>query len=140
MRNIFVSAGRNGCGSRCSSLFFLIRHEVAHATNKALDAGIDPIKVIEDGLTKGLRIVGQKFENGELFLMHLVAAAEASKKAMNEIIEPRIVGSKAERKSLGKVVIGTVSGDIHDIGKNIVSTMLFAAGFEVYDLGKDVPV
>jgi len=72
--------------------------------------------------------------------MHLVAAAEASKKALNEILEPRIVKAKAERKSLGKIVIGTVAGDIHDIGKNIVASMLFAAGFEVHDLGKDVPV
>jgi trimethylamine corrinoid protein len=114
--------------------------KVMEATNKAVNAGIDPLKVIEDGLTKGLRIVGKKFEDEELFLMHLVAAAEASKKALNEILEPRIVKSEAERKSLGKIVIGTVAGDIHDIGKNIVASMLFAAGFEVHDLGKGVPV
>jgi len=114
--------------------------KVMDATNKAVNAGIDPLKIIEDGLTKGLRVVGKKFEDGELFLMHLVAAAEASKKALNEILEPRIGQAKAERKSLGKIVIGTVAGDIHDIGKNIVASMLFAAGFEVHDLGKDVPV
>jgi len=114
--------------------------KVMEATNKAVNAGIDPLKIIEDGLTKGLRIVGKKFEDGELFLMHLVAAAEASKKALNEILEPRIVKAKVERKSFGKIVIGTVAGDIHDIGKNIVASMLFAAGFEVHDLGKDVPV
>jgi len=114
--------------------------KVMEATNKALNAGIDPLKIIEEGLTKGLKIVGEKFGSGELFLMHLVAAAEASKKALSEILEPRIAKAKAERKSLGKIVIGTVAGDIHDIGKNIVASMLFAAGFEVHDLGKDVPV
>jgi len=114
--------------------------KVMEATNKALNAGIDPLKIIEQGLTKGLKIVGEKFGSGELFLMHLVAAAEASKKALSEILEPRIAKAKAERKSLGKIVIGTVAGDIHDIGKNIVASMLFAAGFEVHDLGKDVPV
>ena len=71
--------------------------------------------------------------------MHLVAAAEASKKALTELIEPRMAQSKSERKSLGRIVIGTVAGDIHDIGKNIVASMLFAAGFEVHDLGKDIP-
>jgi trimethylamine corrinoid protein len=115
-------------------------NRVKESTNKALSAGVDPSRIIEGGLTKGLRIVGEKFENGELFLVHLVAAAEASRTVMNELLEPRIVKSTAERKSLGKVVIGTVAGDIHDIGKNIVASMLFAAGFEVHDLGKDVPV
>ena len=114
--------------------------KVMEATNNALKAGIDPLKIIEDGLTKGLRIVGKKFEDGELFLMHLVAAAEASKKALNELLEPKIAQSKGQRKSLGRVVIGTVAGDIHDIGKNIVASMLFAAGFEVHDIGKDIPV
>jgi len=114
--------------------------KVMEATNNAVKAGIDPLKIIEDGLTKGLRIVGKKFEDGELFLMHLVAAAEASKKALNELLEPKIAQSKGQRKSLGRVVIGTVAGDIHDIGKNIVASMLFAAGFEVHDIGKDIPV
>jgi trimethylamine corrinoid protein len=114
--------------------------KVIEATKRAVDDGVDPAKVIDDGLTKGLRIVGKRFEDGELFLMHLVVAAEASKKALSEILEPRMTGSTSQRKSLGKVVIGTVAGDIHDIGKNIVASMLFAAGFEVYDLGKDVPV
>ena len=113
--------------------------KVMDATKKALDAGIDPLKIIEQGITKGLAIVGERFGCGELFLMHLVAAAEASKAALKEI-EPRIVKGKGERKTFGKVVIGTVAGDIHDIGKNIVAAMLFAGGFEVYDLGKDIPI
>jgi len=113
--------------------------KVMEATKKALAAGIDPAVVVEQGLAKGLRIVGKKFEDGELFLMHLVAAAEPAQKAIRELVEPEIKKRKGERKSLGKVVLGTVAGDIHDIGKNIVGAMLIAAGFDVYDIGKDVP-
>lgn len=114
--------------------------KVADATRKALSLGIDPLKIIEDGLAKSLRIVGKKFEDGELFIMHLVAASEVAKRALTEVLEPEILKRKVSRKVLGKVVIGTAAGDIHDIGKNIVAAMLFTAGFEVYDLGKDVPV
>ncbi len=114
--------------------------KVMDSTRKAMNKGVDPVTIIEDGLGKGLRIVGKKFEDGELFLMHLVAAAEAAQKALKELLEPEIARRKEKRKSLGRIVIGTVAGDIHDIGKNIVAAMLFAAGFEVYDLGKDVPV
>ena len=113
--------------------------KVSDATRKALNQGIDPVSIIEDGLAKGLRIVGKKFEDGELFLMHLVAAAEASQKALKGLLEPELLKRGEKRKPLGRVVIGTVAGDIHDIGKNIVAAMLFAAGFEVHDLGKDVP-
>jgi len=113
--------------------------KVMEATRKALAAGIDPSTVIEQGIAKGLKIVGKKFEDGELFLMHLVAAAEPSQKAIKELIEPEIKKRKGERKSSGKVVLGTVAGDIHDIGKNIVGAMLIAAGFDVIDIGKDVP-
>jgi len=113
--------------------------KVTEATKKALAAGIDPAVIIEQGLAKGLRIVGKKFEDGELFLMHLVAAAEPAQKAIRELVEPEIKRRKGERKSLGKVVLGTVAGDIHDIGKNIVGAMLIAAGFDVHDIGKDVP-
>jgi trimethylamine corrinoid protein len=113
--------------------------KVMEVTRKALAAGIDPSTVIEQGIAKGLKIVGKKFEDGELFLMHLVAAAEPSQKAIKELIEPEIKKRKGERKSAGKVVLGTVAGDIHDIGKNIVGAMLIAAGFDVIDIGKDVP-
>ena len=113
--------------------------KVVENCKKALDIGIDPIKVMENGITKGLRIIGDKYERGELFIMHLIAASEAVKKALTEVIEPKILESKEGRRSAGKVVIGTVSGDIHDIGKNIVAAMLFVEGFEVHDLGKDVP-
>jgi corrinoid protein of di/trimethylamine methyltransferase len=113
--------------------------KVLNTVKKALSLGVDPSEIIEKGIAKGLRIVGDKYERGELFLMHLVAAAEPAQKAVKELLEPEIKKKAGERKSLGKVVIGTVQGDIHDIGKNIVAAMLFAAGFDVIDLGKDVP-
>jgi len=113
--------------------------KVTEATNKALSLGEDPVKIVEDGLMKALRIVGKRFQDGEFFLMHLVAAAEPVQRVIKEILEPEIVKRKAQRKTLGRIVLGTVAGDIHDIGKNIVGTMCFAAGFEIHDIGKDVP-
>ena len=113
--------------------------KVMETTMKALASSIDPGIIIEQGLAKGLRIVGKKFEDGELFLMHLVAAAEPAQKAIKELLEPEIKKRGGERKAPGKVVLGTVAGDIHDIGKNIVGAMLIAAGFDVHDIGKDVP-
>jgi corrinoid protein of di/trimethylamine methyltransferase len=114
--------------------------KVVETTKKALARGLSATDILEKGLAKGLKTIGKKFQNGELFLMHLVASGEAVKKALSEILEPELIKSKTERRSLGKVVLGTVSGDIHDIGKNILGAMLLSAGFEVYDLGKDVPV
>lgn len=114
--------------------------KAVESARKALEMGIDPVEAIEGGLTKGLRIIGEKFEKEELFLMHIVAAAEAARRAIDEVLQPEILKRKAERKVLGRVVIGTVHGDIHEIGKNLVAVMLFIAGFEVFDLGRDVPV
>jgi len=105
---------------------------------RALEAGVDPVEAIEKGLSKALKQVGQRFERGELFIVHLISAAEAMKAAIS-VFEPKILEGKMKRKALGRIVIGTVKGDIHDIGKNLVSVMLTAGGFEVYDLGKDVP-
>jgi len=113
---------------------------VAEKVRRALEEGVDPDKIIKDGLSKGLKMVGDKFENGEFFLMHLIAAAEAAKKSMNELLLPEIKKRKISRKVVGRVVIGTVAGDIHNIGKDIVASILFAAGFEVHNLGEDVPV
>ena len=113
--------------------------KVTEATKKGLDLGEDPVKIIEDGLTKALRIVGKKFEDGEFFLMHLVAAAEPVQRIIKDLLEPEIVRRKVQRKTLGRIVLGTVAGDIHDIGKNIVGAMWFAAGFEIHDIGKDAP-
>ena len=102
----------------------------------AIDAGVDPLEAAK-ALTESIREVGDKFGAGELFLPDLVCASEVLKKAfpiINSAIEKK--GKKAE--SLGKVVIGTVFGDIHSIGKGMVATLLYAAGFEVIDLGINV--
>jgi len=105
---------------------------------KSVDQGHDPIEVV-NALTEVLKEIGKKFESGEIFLVHLVQAGDAAKRATIEVLEPLLKKSSQKREMLGKVLIGTVAGDIHDIGKNIVSMMLFTAGFEVYDIGKDVP-
>jgi corrinoid protein of di/trimethylamine methyltransferase len=107
------------------------------AAEEAVRLGIDPVEAIEDGLSKGVRTIGDRFAAGEAFLTELVMAAEAMKAGV-EILRPVILQRKLQRKSTGVVVIGTVRGDIHDIGKNIVAVMLEAAGFEVHDLGVDV--
>ncbi len=107
------------------------------AAKEALNRGVDPVKAIEEGLAKGLRIVGERFGSGEAFLAELVVAAEAMKQAL-KVLEPAISKSSREKKTVGKVLIGTVEGDIHDIGKNIVCTLLMVAGFEVIDLGVDI--
>jgi len=108
------------------------------AAKKAVEVGVDPLKAIEEGLAQGIREVGNKFGKGEIFLPELVMAAEAMKKAL-EVLEPELKRKKKERKTLGRVLLGTVAGDIHNIGKTIVAAMLTANGFEVYDLGEDVP-
>jgi trimethylamine corrinoid protein len=87
---------------------------------------------------EGLREVGHRFENGEMFLPELVKSGEIMKKILS-ILEPEIKKSGHQKKIAGRVVIGTVEGDVHDIGKNIAVALFIAEGFEVYDLGKDVP-
>jgi corrinoid protein of di/trimethylamine methyltransferase len=110
---------------------------VSAAAQEAVRLGIDPIEAIDEGLAKGVRTIGDKFAAGEAFLTELVMAGEAMKAGV-EVLRPVILQRKLQRKSTGIVVIGTVRGDIHDIGKNIVTVMLEAAGFEVNDLGVDV--
>lgn len=104
---------------------------------KLIAEGVSSIEVV-NALTQVLKEIGKKFESGELFLVHLVVAGDLARRATTEVLEPLLKKSGEERKALGRVVIGTVAGDIHDIGKNIVAMLLFTAGFEVYDLGKDV--
>jgi trimethylamine corrinoid protein len=106
-------------------------------SRSALEKNIDPVDIVDQGIAKGLRSVGDKFENGEAFLTDLVGAAAAAKEALDKVLRPVMEKSRKTQRSIGKVVIGTVAGDIHDIGKNIVGAMLFAAGFEVIDLGTD---
>ena len=111
---------------------------VRAGAEEAVRLGIDPIEAIDDGLAKGVRTIGDKFASGEAFLTELVMAGEAMKAGV-EVLRPVMLKRKLQRKSTGIVVIGTVRGDIHDIGKNIVAVMLESAGFEVNDLGVDVP-
>lgn len=108
-------------------------------TMRYLNYGMDPLTILEDGLARGVRIVGEKFDAGEYFLPDLVMGAEAMKAGIR-MLEPELRRTQQQVKSAGRIVIGTVAGDIHDIGKNIVIAMLAAAGFEVHDLGVDVPV
>jgi len=105
---------------------------------KLIDQGHSPTEVV-NAITEALKEIGRKFESGEIFLVHLVVAGDAARRATVEVLEPLIKKGSQKREALGRVVIGTVEGDIHDIGKNIVAMMLFTAGFEVYDIGKDVP-
>lgn len=105
---------------------------------QALDAGLEPLAIINRGLTPGMNIVGDKFATGEYFLPHLIIAASGMRQAM-ELLEPELRIRQQKIKRAGTVVIGTVKGDIHEIGKSLVGTMLSASGFQVYDLGVDVP-
>ena len=104
-----------------------------------LAAGLDPLAAIEKGYAAGIQEVGARWERGEYFLPELVAGAESMKAAM-AVLGPSLSASSREAGRLGRAVIGTIEGDIHDIGKNLVGAMLQAHGFEVVDLGADVKV
>ena len=108
---------------------------VSELTEKALAQGISPDDIIKRGLTKGMDIVGQKFEAKEYYIPDMLASAEAVGVAM-EILEPHL--AKSGIKSKGKIIMATVKGDLHDIGKNIVSILLRGAGYTVKDLGNDI--
>ena len=101
----------------------------------ALASGVDANIILQDALIKAMAEVGQRFENGDFFVPEMLIAASAMKAGL-EILRPQLAAANV--KALGKVVIGTVQGDLHDIGKNLVSMMLEGAGFEVIDLGADV--
>jgi trimethylamine corrinoid protein len=105
---------------------------------QALEAGVAPLTAIEEALNPGMQVVGDRYESGEYFIPDLVMSAEAMKAAMG-VFEPALIARQEQRQVLGTVVIGTVEGDIHEIGKSLVATMLSAAGFQVHDLGVDVP-
>jgi 5-methyltetrahydrofolate--homocysteine methyltransferase len=108
---------------------------VTELVGQALDGGIDVQKIINEGLTSGMDIVGQKFEDKEYYIPDMLASAEAVGAAM-EMLEPHLAKSGIESK--GKILIATVKGDLHDIGKNIVSILLRGAGYMVKDLGNDI--
>ncbi|MBS7267525.1 MAG: corrinoid protein [Candidatus Freyarchaeota archaeon] len=109
--------------------------EAKRSAEEALKSGISPLEAINEGFSKGLRRVGELFENKEYFLADMIMAAEAFKAGM-EVLKPYI---KKGGKKKGVIVIGTVKDDIHDLGKNIVTTLLSSEGYEVHDLGIDVP-
>src|SRR5450830_587308 len=113
--------------------------EAAALAQQGLDAGLSPTDILDKGFVKGIEEVGDLFGRGEFFLPELVQGAEAMKAAV-AVLQPELDKSKEGRKIAGRAVAGTVAGDIHEIGKTIVCSMLSAAGFEVYDAGCDVAV
>lgn len=114
------------------------QNSVRQNTRKAIDEKLDPFEAIDQGLSKGMKIVGASFEKGEAFLPELLMAADAFSAAM-EILTPAIEANKEKITKLGTFVLATVKGDQHNIGKNILATVLEINGFEVVDIGIDQP-
>lgn len=112
---------------------------VEEVCEEAIDAGVDVVSLIQDGLTAGMNEVGDQFEQGTLFLPHVIAASEAMSAGV-AVLTPVLEAQGAEAENKGTIVIGTIEGDIHSIGKDIVATMLKIAGFKVVDLGRDVAI
>ena len=108
------------------------------AAKKAIAAGVSPVDAIENGLAKGIREVGEKYARKEMFVVELIYAATIMEEAI-KILEPELKKHKEMKRTATQFVLGTVAGDIHDIGKNLVRIMLEANGFEVHDIGKDAP-
>lgn len=102
---------------------------------QALDDGVNPKEILNDGLLSGMMIVGEKFKNNQVFVPEVLVTARAMSAGIS-ILEPKLV--EVGNEPVGKAVIGTVKGDLHDIGKNLVIMMLKGAGFEIYDIGVDV--
>ena len=109
---------------------------VGEQVQLALDAGLEPEVILQQGLVPAMNEVGQRFEQGEYFVPEMLLAARAMQAGLS-ILKPRLANT--DHKSAGRVVLGTVQGDLHDIGKNLVAMMLEGAGFEIIDLGTDVP-
>jgi methanogenic corrinoid protein MtbC1 len=116
----------------------LKEQEALDTVKKKLAEGDDPMKILSDA-REGMSIVGERFGNGQYFIPDLIYSGEILR-GIAQLVEPHIKTSKTATKKLGKVIIGTVAGDIHDIGKDLVTFMLDISGFEVYDLGIDVPI
>lgn len=111
--------------------------DIKDLVQEALDQNISPADILEKGLIIGMKLVGEKFNAGEIFVPEMLIAARAMNFAL-EVLEPLMVKGDVQIK--GKVVLGTVSGDLHDIGKNLVGIMFKGAGYEVIDAGVDVPL
>jgi corrinoid protein of di/trimethylamine methyltransferase len=110
---------------------------IAGIVEEALAEGIEPLKILNEGMIATMGNVGEKFKKAEIFVPEMLVAARAMKKGV-EVLKPKL--GSGEVTAAGKCIIGTVSGDLHDIGKNLVAMMIESAGFEVIDLGVDVPV
>ena len=109
---------------------------VAGLVQEALDEGFSPMEILNKGLIDAMGVIGEKFKNNEIFVPEMLVAARAMKKGV-AIVKPHLGDGSSVSK--GKIIIGTVQGDLHDIGKNLVAMMIESAGFEVVDLGVDVP-
>ena len=109
---------------------------VGPAVQEAIDEGDDPVAILNDGMISAMSVVGEKFKNGEIFVPEMLVAARAMKKGV-DVLKPHLASGATG--SMGKLIIATVAGDLHDIGKNLVAMMIESAGFEVIDLGVDVP-
>jgi corrinoid protein of di/trimethylamine methyltransferase len=114
-------------------------NRAAEAAKNALTGGLDPLNAITNGLNRGMKQVGEDFSKLKVYLPEVMMAAEAMKAAL-AILEPAALKKDSTSIKKSKVVIATIAGDIHDIGKNIVSLLMRANGFEIYDLGRDVPI
>lgn len=108
------------------------------AAERSLSSGLNPLDALDEGLMKGVLEMGDRYGKQEAFLTDLILSSEAMQAAI-AVLKPRMKLEEVSKHILGKLVLGTVQGDIHDIGKNIVATLLEASGFEVTDLGIDVP-
>jgi corrinoid protein of di/trimethylamine methyltransferase len=115
------------------------REEGLAATQALLDAGADPVIILQDGMAAAMFTLGAMWSRGEVFLPEVVASATLFKMC-NEMVEPALLAAGGTKQITGKVILCTVKGDLHDLGKNMVGAMLKTAGFEVTDLGKDTPL
>jgi corrinoid protein of di/trimethylamine methyltransferase len=125
-------------GAMAQSVYNGKPDQAAELASQAIELGLDPLEVINCGYLPGIQEIGECFARGDMFLPDLIMGSEAMKAAIRTL-EPELQRRGTQRQILGKVVLGTVKGDIHEVGKNLVGTMLSANGFEVYDLGVNVP-
>jgi corrinoid protein of di/trimethylamine methyltransferase len=124
-------------GAMLQSIIDGAPEKAAELARQALAGGIDPLDAVNLGFAVGITFAGDQFGCGQMFLPDLLASAEAMKAAI-DVLEPEMLKRGSQRESLGKVVLGTARGDIHDIGKNLVATILSASGFQIFDLGTSV--